>query len=48
MLTTTDHKLLGIMYIVTCFIFFFAGGLMALLIRAELFFPGMQFLSNEQ
>jgi len=48
MLTTTDHKLLGIMYIVTCFIFFFIGGLMALLIRAELFSPGMQFLSNEQ
>ncbi len=48
MLTTTDHKLLGIMYIVSCFIFFFIGGLMALLIRAELFFPGMQFLSNEQ
>ncbi|UVE96754.1 cytochrome c oxidase subunit I [Dietzia sp. B32] len=48
MLTTTDHKLIGIMYIVTCFVFFFAGGLMALLIRAELFLPGMQFLSNEQ
>ncbi|MFL0579694.1 cytochrome c oxidase subunit I [Dietzia sp. 179-F 9C3 NHS] len=48
MLTTTDHKMLGIMYIVTCFIFFFIGGLMALLIRAELFLPGMQFLSNEQ
>ena len=48
MLTTTDHKMLGIMYIVLCFIFFFIGGLMALLIRAELFFPGMQFLSNEQ
>ncbi|HJC28931.1 MAG TPA: cytochrome c oxidase subunit I [Candidatus Dietzia intestinipullorum] len=48
MLTTTDHKLLGIMYISTCFIFFFIGGLMALLIRAELFLPGMQFLSNEQ
>ena len=48
MLTTTDHKMLGIMYIVSCFVFFFIGGLMALLIRAELFFPGMQFLSNEQ
>ncbi|MDV7999683.1 cytochrome c oxidase subunit I [Rhodococcus sp. IEGM 1408] len=36
------------MYIVTCFIFFFIGGLMALLMRAELFLPGMQFLSNEQ
>ena len=47
-LTTTDHKLIGIMYIVVCFGFFFAGGLMALLIRTELFLPGMQYLSNEQ
>ncbi|MCT2175370.1 cytochrome c oxidase subunit I [Dietzia cinnamea] len=36
------------MYIATCLVFFSIGGLMALLIRAELFFPGMQFLSNEQ
>ena len=48
MLTTTDHKLLGIMYIIMSFAFFFIGGLMALLIRAELFTPGLQFLSNEQ
>ena len=48
MLTTTDHKKLGIMYIVMSFTFFFIGGLMALLIRAELFQPGLQFLSNEQ
>ncbi|WP_333620096.1 aa3-type cytochrome oxidase subunit I [Dietzia sp.] len=48
LLTTTDHKQLGLMYIITCFVFFFIGGLMALLIRAELFMPGMQFLSNEQ
>ncbi|MGO2841942.1 MAG: aa3-type cytochrome oxidase subunit I, partial [Corynebacterium variabile] len=48
MLTTTDHKKLGIMYIVMSFCFFFAGGLMALLIRLELFHPGMQYLSNEQ
>lgn len=40
--------MLGLMYIVTCFILFFIGGLMALLVRAELFLPGMQFLSNEQ
>ena len=46
--TTTDHKVIGVMYIVTCFVFFFAGGLMALLVRAELFLPGMQYLSNEQ
>ena len=48
MLTTTDHKKLGIMYIIMSFSFFFVGGLMALLIRAELFQPGLQFLSNEQ
>jgi cytochrome c oxidase subunit I len=48
MLTTTDHKKLGIMYIIMSFMFFFIGGLMALLIRAELFSPGLQFLSNEQ
>jgi cytochrome c oxidase subunit 1 len=48
MVTTTDHKLIGIMYCVACFVFFFAGGLMALFIRAELAVPGLQFLSNEQ
>ncbi|MGO3362865.1 MAG: cbb3-type cytochrome c oxidase subunit I, partial [Corynebacterium sp.] len=47
-LTTTDHKQLGIMYIMMSFIFFAIGGLMALLIRVELFNPGLQFLSNEQ
>ncbi|MBB3115276.1 aa3-type cytochrome oxidase subunit I [Corynebacterium bovis] len=48
MLTTTDHKQLGIMYIITAFTFFFIGGLMALLMRLELFHPGLQFVSNEQ
>ncbi|WP_018024386.1 cytochrome c oxidase subunit I [Corynebacterium ulceribovis] len=48
MLTTTDHKQIGIMYIIMSFCFFFLGGLMALLIRAELFQPGLQFFSNEQ
>ncbi|WP_018296597.1 cytochrome c oxidase subunit I [Corynebacterium lubricantis] len=47
-LTTTDHKKLGIYYMVMSFMFFFAGGIMALLMRAELFSPGLQFLSNEQ
>ncbi|MBV7281904.1 MULTISPECIES: cytochrome c oxidase subunit I [unclassified Corynebacterium] len=48
MLTTTDHKVLGIMYIIVSFTYFFVGGLMALLIRTELFEPGLQMLSNEQ
>ncbi|MGV9803128.1 cbb3-type cytochrome c oxidase subunit I, partial [Mycobacterium sp. NPDC003449] len=46
--TTTDPKLLGIMYTVTSIAFFLAGGLMALLMRSELAAPGLQFLSNEQ
>ena len=48
LLTTTDHKLIGIMYVVACFIFFALAGLMALFMRAELAVPGLQFLSNEQ
>ncbi|MGL4305997.1 MAG: aa3-type cytochrome oxidase subunit I [Mycobacteriaceae bacterium] len=48
LITTTDHKLIGIMYIVTCFAFFLVGGLMALFMRTELAVPGQQFLSNEQ
>ncbi len=45
---TTDPKVLGVMYIVTSFSFFMIGGLMALLMRAELARPGLNFLSLEQ
>ncbi|MCX2964713.1 aa3-type cytochrome oxidase subunit I [Gordonia aquimaris] len=48
LITTTDHKLIGMMYITACFAFFLIGGLMALLMRGELAHPGMQFLSTEQ
>ncbi|MDF2470537.1 MAG: ctaD, partial [Rhodococcus erythropolis] len=48
MIKTTDHKKIGIMYMITAFVFFLIGGLMALFMRAELAVPGMQFLSNEQ
>ncbi len=40
----TDHKVIGIQYICTTFFFFVAGGLMAMLIRAELATPGAQFV----
>ncbi len=40
----TDHKVIGIQYIVTTFFFFVAGGLMAMLMRAELAQPGTQFV----
>ncbi|APB00720.1 aa3-type cytochrome oxidase subunit I [Nocardia seriolae] len=48
MVTTTDPKVLGVMYLVTAMSFFMVGGIMALLMRAELARPGMQFLSPEQ
>jgi cytochrome c oxidase subunit 1 len=47
-LRTTDHKLIGRMYMVTSFAFFLLGGVMALVMRAELARPGMQFLTAEQ
>ncbi|WP_261957267.1 cbb3-type cytochrome c oxidase subunit I [Streptomyces nigrescens] len=47
-LTTTDHKQIGTLYLVSAFAFFLVGGLMALLMRAELARPGTQILSNEQ
>ncbi|RMI30549.1 aa3-type cytochrome oxidase subunit I [Nocardia stercoris] len=47
-LTTTDPKLIGMMYIVTSMAFFLAGGLLAVIMRAELARPGLQFLSTEQ
>ncbi|MEY9213259.1 cytochrome c oxidase subunit I [Thermobifida halotolerans] len=46
-LTSTDHKVIGYMYLITSFGFFVVGGIMALLIRAELMFPGMQLMNNE-
>ena len=48
LLKTTDHKLIGKMYLVTSFAFFMIGGLMALLMRGELARPGLQYLSPEQ
>ena len=44
--TTTDHKTIGYMYLVTSFVWFCLGGLMALVIRAELFEPGIQVVQS--
>ncbi|WP_159943251.1 MULTISPECIES: cytochrome c oxidase subunit I [unclassified Nocardiopsis] len=46
-LSSTDHKVVGYLYIITAFGFFLAAGVMAMLMRAELFWPGMQAMSNE-
>src|SRR5699024_8814196 len=47
-LTTTDHKTIGYLYLITSFTFFGLPGVMALLIRAELFSPGMQILQTKE
>ncbi|WP_369216613.1 aa3-type cytochrome oxidase subunit I [Streptomyces flavofungini] len=47
-LTTTDHKKIGHLYLITSFVFFLAAGLMALMMRAELARPGLQLMTNEQ
>ncbi|MPV51406.1 MULTISPECIES: cytochrome c oxidase subunit I [unclassified Pseudactinotalea] len=44
--TSTDHKVIGYMYITTTFVFFCLGGLMAMVIRGELFEPGIQIVSS--
>ena len=44
---TTNHKDIGTLYLWFSLIMFFVGGLMALVIRAELFEPGMQFVDPQ-
>jgi cytochrome c oxidase subunit 1 len=39
--TSTDHKTIGYMYLITSFFYFLLGGVMALVIRAQLFEPGL-------
>ena len=43
-LFATNHKDIGTMYMVFALIMFFIGGAMAMVIRLELFKPGMQFV----
>jgi cytochrome c oxidase subunit 1 len=42
----TDHKVIGVQYLVTTIFFFVAAGLMAMFMRAELAQPGMQFVDT--
>jgi cytochrome c oxidase subunit 1 len=47
-ITSTDHKTIGYMYLVTSFIYFLIGGVMALIIRAQLFEPGLQVVQTKE
>jgi len=46
-ITTVDHKRIGILYMVTCLIFFGAGGILAVLMRTQLAHTNEKFLSAE-
>jgi cytochrome c oxidase subunit 1 len=47
-LSSTDHKVIGHMYLVTSFFYFLVAGIMALLIRIQLLSPDMHFVSDQQ
>jgi cytochrome c oxidase subunit 1 len=45
--TTTDHKRIGILYVATSLAFFVAGGILALLMRAQLATPNEHFITRD-
>ena len=46
-ITTTNHKEIGTLYLTFSLLMLFVGGAMAMVIRAELFEPGMQLVRPE-
>ena len=47
-LTTTDHKKIGYLYLMTSFAYFIIGGIMALVIRAQLTQPGLEIVATKE
>ena len=47
-LSSTDHKVIGHLYLITSFIFFLIAGLMAMIIRAQLLGPDEHLVSDQQ
>src|SRR5690625_2816368 len=47
-ITSTDHKVVGYLYLITAFAFFTCGGVLAMLIRAELLLPGLQIVKSTE
>ena len=47
-ITTTDHKKIGYLYLITSFLYFLIGGVMALVIRAQLFAPGLEIVATKE
>ena len=47
-LSSTDHKIIGHLYLITSFFFFLVAGVMALLIRIQLLGPNQHVISDQQ
>jgi cytochrome c oxidase subunit 1 len=47
-LTSTDHKTIGYLYLITSFSYFLLAGVMALVIRAQLFAPGLEVVATKE
>jgi cytochrome c oxidase subunit 1 len=47
-MTSTDHKTIGYLYLITSFLYFCLGGVMALVIRAQLFAPGLAIVPTKE
>ena len=47
-LSTTDHKIIGHLYLITSFGFFLVAGLMAMIMRAQLWTPDNHLVSDQQ
>jgi hypothetical protein len=47
-LSSTDHKIIGHLYLITSFFFFMVAGLMALIMRAQLLGPDNHLVSDQQ
>ena len=47
-MTSTDHKTIGYMYLISSFVWFCIGGVMALVIRTQLFEPGMEIIDTKE
>ncbi len=47
-MSSTDHKVIGHLYLITSFGFFLAAGLMAMIMRAQLLRPNQHVVSDQQ
>ena len=47
-ITSTDHKVIGNLYLITSFVYFCIGGVMALLMRAQLWAPGLEVIATRE